>query len=127
MSWRASTLLTYPICCEAWEGCAAQDTLKHCCETIPLNVAVSSGQAKIRKTGSIKRKFLPLPLPQKPKNSAFYPRCRVRIPIEGSGFLSGGRTRYNQGVIFKTWLNLSCVQVWEVEWTDGQIGELTAP
>ena len=48
----------------------------------------------------------------------------MRIPIDGSGFLAGGRTRYNQGVIVHTWLNLSRVQVWQVEWTDGQSGEL---
>jgi hypothetical protein len=45
--------------------------------------------------------------------------------MEGSGFLSGGRTRYNQGVVVKTWLNLSRVQVWEVEWPDGQTGQLS--
>ena len=42
-------------------------TVLCCVETIPLNVAVSSGQAKIRTTGSIKRKSLPLSLPQKPQ------------------------------------------------------------
>ena len=48
----------------------------------------------------------------------------MRIPVDESGFLSGGRTRCDQGVIGKTSLNLSRVQVWEVEWTDGQNGDL---
>jgi hypothetical protein len=89
-----------------------------------LNVAVSSRKANIRRTGSIKRKSLPLSLPHEPQTSSIYPHCSVRIPIDGSGFVSGGRTRCDHGVIRKTSLNLSRVQVWEVEWTDGQKGDL---
>ena len=53
--------------------------------------------------------------------------CRVRIPIDGSGFLTGGqRVRYNQGRVHTSWLNRSRVQVWEVVWDDGTAnGELT--
>lgn len=51
----------------------------------------------------------------------------MRIPIDGSGFLTGGqRVRYHQGRVNHSWLNLSRVQVWEIVWEDGAAnGELT--
>ena len=52
---------------------------------------------------------------------------RVRMPIEGTGFLSGGQMQTIEGRITDEWVNLSAVQVWKVVWSDGDDGELELP
>ena len=46
------------------------------------------------------------------------------MPVAGTGFISGGETLYVNGLVTETWLNRALVQVWKVEWTDGEEGEL---
>ena len=49
------------------------------------------------------------------------------MPVEGTGFVSGGEVQYIDGRIADQWVNLSGVQIFQVIWEDGDDGELELP
>ena len=49
------------------------------------------------------------------------------MPVAGTGYLSGSQPQFIDGTITNEWVNLSLVQIFEVKWEDGEVGELELP